>query len=254
MTNARSVLLTLWDIDKTLLTQEGSAVPTGYKTYDEAASARMFKEVFGVEAHEGNIKNQGKTEKQIITEVMALVAPDVELTDELLAQAFMSWAHHLEEILQRVETLILPGIEEMLAVLSDIPEIKLSLLTGNSPHRSMVKLEQAGLSRYFVDKEKATLETSTPALHGAFGSMAPNRPALLEHARQNIAEPNQKIVIIDDSLIGAEMARNQGVPAIMVGTGGMSLDTLREHTEHVFPDFGEERWRHVVELLKGMTK
>src|SRR3989344_541746 len=117
-----------FDIDETLL-----SVPEGINA---KASSVMFKEVFGVDAHEDMIENAGKTEMGIIKEVLEKVGINAEVPQE----AYKIWAQATRQELQDHPVRILPGIPELLAALSKNLKVKLLILTGNSVWRAEEKL------------------------------------------------------------------------------------------------------------------
>lgn len=125
----------LVDIDETML-----SVPEGINA---KASSVMFKKVFGVDAHEELIDNVGKTEMGIIQEVLKKVGvrnnriteqePSVSLVPD---EAYIVWAQATGQELKDHPVRVLPGIPELLTALSKNPNVKLGLLSGNSPQRA----------------------------------------------------------------------------------------------------------------------
>ena len=119
---------------------------------------------------------------------------------------------------------VLPGILELLKTISKNPKIKLELLTGNSIYRAEEKLKSAMLDNFFRDPQ-------TNKLNGAFGNMAEKRDKLFDIAKQE-ATTGDKFIIIDDSIIGAKMAKLHNLPIILVATGnifGSPRDNPKAH-------------------------
>jgi len=214
------------------------------------ASSVMFKKVFGVDAHEEMIDNFGKTEMGIIQEVLRKVGANQRTAEqepsvvEIPEEAYRVWAQATAQELKDHPARILPGIPELLAALSRNPKIKLELLSGNSLWRAEEKLKSVGLDVFFRNPD-------TKQLSGVFGNMASRRDQLFDILKQQ-ATAGDSFVIVDDSLVGARMAKTHNVPIIMVATGKAKEEQLRAFTPHVFPDFGANRWQQAVSLIEGM--
>ncbi len=234
----------LIDIDETIL-----SVPEGINV---KASAVMFKQVFGIDAHEELIDNVGKTEMGIIQEVLEKVkakerTPGQETSlVEVPEEAYRVWGEATSQELKDHPPRVLPGILELLTALSKNPEVKLGLLTGNSPERAEAKLKSAQLDAFFRDKE-------TNQLSGVFGDNTSRRDQLFDIIKQQVT-PDDSFVVIDDSIIGARMAQSHNIPIIMVATGKATEEQLSPFTPYIFPDFGENRWQKVVSLIETITR
>src|SRR3989344_6157369 len=232
----------LVDIDETMLSVgEGINAKT---------SSVMFKKVFGVDGHEEMIDNVGKTEMGIIQEVLEKVAvkktPEQEYSfAQIPEEAYQVWAQAMSEEFKDHPVRVLPGMVEFLTALSQNPNVKLGLLTGNSPERAEAKLKSGNLDGFFRDPE-------TGQLNGVFGNMAPKRDQLFDIIKQQ-ATSEDKFVIVDDSVIGGEMAQTHNIPIIMVATGRATEEQLKPFTSHVFPDFGGYRWQEAVSLVETIA-
>lgn len=222
----------LVDIDETML-----SLPEGI---NRKASAVMFKKAFGIDAHEEMIDNFGKTEMGIIQEVLKKVGGNQRVTEE----AYRIWAQATAQELKDHPARVLPGIPELLTALSKIPKVKLGLLSGNNQWRAEEKLKSVGLDTFFRDP-------STNKLNGVFGNMAERRHQLFEIIKKQ-AKAEDRFVIVDDSLIGAEMAQKHNIPMIGVATGRATEKELRAFTSYVFSDFGRNRWQQAVSLMEAM--
>lgn len=233
----------LVDIDETMLSVgEGINAKT---------SSVMFKKVFGVDGHEEMIDNVGKTEMGIIQEVLEKVSikktPEQESTiAQIPEEAYQVWAQAMSQEFQEHPVRVLSGMVEFLTALSKNPNVKLGLLTGNSPERAEAKLKSGNLDGFFRDP-------NTGQLNGVFGNMAPKRDQLFDIIKQQTT-PEDKFVIIDDSIIGAKMAQTHNIPIIMVATGRAAEEELKPFTSHVFPDFGDNRWQEATLLVEAMVK
>lgn len=225
----------LFDIDETILSvQEG---------LNNLASAKMFKKVFGVNTNEETVNNFSKTESWIIKEVLSKANIHINKVPD---KAYKTWAEETTKILKNNPPKIMPGISELIISLSKNKNIQLSLLTGNSPWRAEAKFHKTGLDKFFRS-------SSNHKLIGVFGNISDKRSDLLTIYMKNIINRNDKLVIIDDSLIGAIMAKEQKVPIVLVATGRIPQAQLQQYSKQVYSDFGNNRWEHVISFIKNMV-
>lgn len=223
----------LMDIDETMI-----AMPQGISA---KTSAIMFKKVFGVDANEEMIENVGKTEMAIILEILHKVGYKIQ---EVPEEAYKIWAEETELELIKYPARLLHGVQEFLTALFNKSKVKLRLLTGNSLWRAKVKLKSAKIENYFID-------SSTKQLNGVFGNTAVKRSELLISVINN-AKPDDKLIIVDDSLIGAKMAKEHNTAIISVATGKAIEEELKIYTDHVFPNLGDDRWQKAISLIETL--
>ena len=224
------MIYALVDIDETML-----SVPHGINA---KTSAVMFKKVFGIDAHEEMIDNIGKTEMGIIDEVLAKFGIENKQIPE---SSYRIWAEALDKELDSDPVKILPGMTDFLEALFKNPKVSLFLLTGNSPWRAESKLKSAGFDRYFRDP-------STGKLAGVFGDETPKRDELFTILKNRV-NPSDTFVVVDDSLIGAKMAKNNNLTMIALETGKAKRNDFQPYTNNIFPDLGEGRWKEAVEII-----
>lgn len=222
----------LMDIDETLI-----SVPPGINAL---SSGKMFQKIFGVNAHEDMINNIGQTEMAVIIEVLALVGISIKTVP---AEAYSYWAKILEEDLRDNPVRVLPGMHEFLNALSQMPEVRLRLLTGNAPSKAQAKLASGKIEKYFLKKDGS--------LDGVFGNTVLKREMLFDIIQQESAQ-GDRFIIVDDSLLGAQIGKKYSVPMILVATGRASQEKLRQYTDTVFPDLGENRWKEALSLIKNV--
>jgi phosphoglycolate phosphatase-like HAD superfamily hydrolase len=114
---------------------------------------------------------------------------------------------------------VAPGIRELLAALAGRPdEFRLSLVTGNLEAVARLKLERAGLGRYF------------PA-GGGFGSDHESRGELPAIARARAGDPpwpRERTVVIGDTPRDIACARADRVRVAAVATGPFGVEQLAE--------------------------
>lgn len=224
----------LFDIDETMIaTQKG---------LNAKASELMFKKVFNVDTNEETVDNISKTESWIIKAVLDKVGIKIDRVPDV---AYKVWAEETSKILQVNKPEILHGIIEVLERLSKNRNIKLSLLTGNSPWRADAKIHHVDLCKYFIKSENHKLE-------GVFGDLSDERSDLIKIYKTRINK-EEKIIVIDDSLIGAIMAKEQNIPIISVATGKIPKPELQKYSKYVFDDFGNGRWQKVISTIEALS-
>lgn len=197
--------LVLFDIDGTLLKTDGVA--------RRAIHAALLAET-GAEDPEGTVRFDGKTDPQIIRELLVLSSHPAAGDAERIAAVGRRYLELLEIGLADAPdaTRLCPGVPELLAALEARGDALLGLLTGNLVDGARLKLSAGGLdfARFRV---------------GAFGSDAPERSALPAIAARRARplmgrEPvGPDIVIIGDTPNDMTCGRALGVRAIGVGTG-----------------------------------
>ncbi|MCC6409162.1 MAG: haloacid dehalogenase-like hydrolase [Planctomycetes bacterium] len=113
----------------------------------------------------------------------------------------------------------LPGTLELVDALEREPGVALGVLTGNYPETGARKLLAAGF-------DPARFPTA------AWGSDAPNRPALLpvalarHRAARGVELAPERVVVIGDTPWDVECAKTHGARSLAVATGRYDVDTL----------------------------
>jgi phosphoglycolate phosphatase-like HAD superfamily hydrolase len=107
---------------------------------------------------------------------------------------------------------VLPGIVRLLEWLAEVPDVQLSLLTGNFEAVARLKLRRAGVGRFF------------PAGQGAFGSDSEDRAALPAVGRRRAGAngrpwPRERALVIGDTPRDIACARADGLRVAAVATG-----------------------------------
>jgi phosphoglycolate phosphatase len=209
-----STRLVLFDIDGTLLLSDGAG---------RRAIHRALIEIFG-DTGPADHRFDGKTDPQIVRELMRTVGHEDAHIDEHMEDLFARYVAFLREELQDPEhhAAALPGVPELLDALAQREDVTLGLLTGNLVDGAWAKLEAVGID---------------PALFrvGAYGTDHELRPRLPEIAQQRardllgIEVPGSRVVIIGDTPADVECGRGIGARAIGVATGRYSADELMAH-------------------------
>lgn len=202
--------LVLFDIDGTLLSAGG-------------ASARAFTaalvEVFGTMGDADLYDYSGKTDKQIVRDLMRGAGfPDPEI-DARLPGLIERYRILLHEWLRPEHVQEKPGVSALLAALATDPRVTLGLLTGNIEPNARLKLASLEANPYFP--------------FGAFGSDHEDRHRLPEVALARAREASgvsfagSEIVIVGDSIHDVLCGRHLGVRAVAVATGRTTPEELR---------------------------
>ncbi len=204
--------LVLFDIDGTLLLTMGAG---------RRAITAAMAEVIGTEAVFEGVRFDGKTDPQIVAELLH-VAGDPDPGDAARISAVCDrYADLLETELQRptARVQVMPGVLELLDRLEQEPRAVLGLLTGNLARGAALKLRAGG-----IDPDRFPV--------GAYGSDSAHRPALPPIAASR-AEPllgrvphGHEVVIIGDTPADVSCGASLGARAVAVATGGYTLEQL----------------------------
>jgi phosphoglycolate phosphatase len=219
------VKLVLFDIDGTMLKSEGVG---------RASMESALRKVFGSHGSD-QYRYDGKTDKQIVREVMKGEGHGDELIDEKMESVMEHYVGGLDERIQsgsyNVHTL--PGIPGLLNALERRDDIVLGLLTGNIVEGARRKLAAAG-----VDFGRFKIN--------AFGSDDERRPMLPAVAQQRAKESlglhleGDRMYVIGDTPADIACGRELGARAIAVATGHYSVADLRAHDPFaVFDDLSD---------------
>jgi phosphoglycolate phosphatase-like HAD superfamily hydrolase len=207
--------LVLFDIDGTLISTGGRA---------GAALGRALEATFGRPVPAAGFRFAGKTDPQIVFEMMALVGIDRATVAPLLGAALERYVEALREALTPAAVHVLPGVEALLGRLAGRADVRLGLITGNVVAGAAVKLGAAGLDRYFAV--------------GAYGSDHEDRNRLVPLARARAAAhwgegfEDGRTVVVGDAEADIACARAGRARAVAVASG----PTPRERLAALAPD------------------
>jgi phosphoglycolate phosphatase-like HAD superfamily hydrolase len=206
--------LVLFDVDGTLLWSDGAG---------RRAIHRALTEIFGATGPEDH-RFDGKTDPQIVRELMRVVGHGDEHIDARMQELFDRYVVWLREELRDPahRAISLPGVKTLLDVLSRREDVTVGLLTGNLVEGARAKLEAVGI-------DPATF------VIGAYGSdheLRPQLPAIAQRrAREQLGLniPGRCVVVVGDTPADVECGRDIGARAIGVATGRYSIDVLLAH-------------------------
>ena len=176
----------------------------------------------------------GKTDPQIVRDLMRLEGHAEEMIDERMAPLIERYLTGLEEELAAgLHAHLFEGVPELLDALEARDDIVLGLLTGNIRAGAALKLRSAG-----IDMDRFRI--------GAFGSDHHHRPELPAIAQRRAREelgleiPGKAMVVIGDTPADIECGRAIGARAVGVATGRYTVEELASHSPlAVFPTLAD---------------
>ncbi len=228
--------LVLFDIDGTLLNSGGVG---------RASMQLALTEIFG-SAGDPAYRYDGKTDKQIVRDVMRLEGHTDEHIDSRMTTLIDRYLDGLKESIESLKFHVRPleGVLEILDALEARDDVVLGLLTGNVETGARAKLSAAG-----IDPDRFRVN--------AFGSDHEHRPQLPAIAQRRfgetlgIAVAGEKVVVIGDTPADIECGRELGARAIGVASGHYSVADLEKHAPYaVFPSLGDTA--KVLETILGV--
>jgi len=206
--SSRAIIL-LFDIDGTLLLSGGAG---------RRAMNRLFEARYGVKNAFHGIRPHGMTDPAIFRAILLNTLSRGPAPGELeaLCDAYIDYL--AEEIDGSTSFTIMPGVTDLLPLLSASDRFRLGLATGNLATASRLKLRRAGLDRYFS--------------FGGFGSDAEDRAELTRIARNRgrdqAGDPRAPVVVIGDTVQDVRAARAAGARSLAVMTTGTSREALEQ--------------------------
>ncbi len=225
--------LVLFDIDGTLLLTGGSG---------SAALELALGEICGLNGGMQGIVPHGKTDREIVREVLERKGDGRKLSADLLSSLFSAYASLLRQEINsgRRRFVVLPGVPSFLSRLTRESQFLLGLATGNIEECARIKLEHAGLNHYFA--------------FGGYGSDAEDRTEVIEVGirrgieKMHPREPEAVFVVGDTprDIVHGKQARAQ---TVAVATGFYS----REELEACRPDLAVGNLNQMDRLLSFLT-
>lgn len=198
----------LFDIDGTLIDSGGAGV---------RSLNYSFRDEFKVEGAFAHINMAGKTDLQIIKEALSRLG--IPESNGILPSIINRYLEHLRVEIQTSSRHMKPGVMALLDALSEEPNIRLGLLTGNLEQGARIKLEAFGLNRYFPI--------------GAFGSDSEDRNRLLPIAVERLKGLNgysidyKQCIVVGDTPRDVFSAKPYGALSIAVATGPYPKTALK---------------------------
>jgi phosphoglycolate phosphatase len=136
--------LVLFDVDGTLLLTGGA----GMRAFSTA-----LKQVFGLSTDFKTIRPDGKTDPLIARELLAHFGQEKRWTEQSQEELFSTYIRNLRIEMDKARNNgsihVLPGVRELLEALEAQADFAIGLVTGNLEEGARIKIEMAGLARYF---------------------------------------------------------------------------------------------------------
>lgn len=209
------MILALFDIDGTLISTGGA----GMRAFNRSLAAK-----FGLQAADGTVHPDGKTDPLILREILAHFGLDTGGCAEIQADVFASYLRFLDEEMGLARTggtiRVLAGVKELLDRLAVEPGFCTGLVTGNLEEGARIKLRHAGLDGYFK--------------FGGYGSDSENRTeltrtAILRGVRHIAPSPMEAAFVIGDTPLDIAHGRAAGARTIAVASAGYGMEELAPH-------------------------
>jgi phosphoglycolate phosphatase len=213
--------LVLFDIDGTLLNSEGLG---------RASMRRALGSIFGSPGNPA-YRYDGKTDKQIVRDVMRLEGHSDEHIDSRMDELIETYLEGLRDGVNSGKFNVRPheGVVELLDALQLRKDVVVGLLTGNVESGARTKLTAAG-----IDPDRFRVN--------AFGSDHENRPELPAVAQRRASENlgleivGERMIVIGDTPADIACGRSLGAKAIAVASGHYTVEQLQAHDPYaVFP-------------------
>ena len=229
--------LVLFDIDGTILLSGGAGRRALVRVM---VTAGADPDVFG------NIRFDGKTDPQIIVELLREAGHEWSGQQEMIETLSDQYLDLLESELAAKDApppTLMPGVTTLLDALHQDERATLGLVTGNLARGAALKLRSVGL-----DPERFVI--------GAFGSDSPHRPDLPAIAADRAkslfghAPSGHDVVIIGDTPADVTCGQAIGARAIGVATGSYSADDLRDAGAYLVVDDLVET-RRILDVIFG---
>jgi len=198
----------LFDIDGTLLSSGGAG---------QAAMEEALRQLFGKTGSASGLSTAGRTDHAISRELFSYYNI---AWDDALGQTFQeTYLQLLPGHLSARAGMVLPGVVELLNLLSQREDVVLGLLTGNYARGAQVKLQHFQLDHHFT--------------FGGYGDHHPQRDDVareaLEQARRHRPQLREdRVWVIGDTPADVQCARAIGARVLAVATGVYPSDTLRQ--------------------------
>ena len=233
MINRELQRLVLFDIDETIIASYGSG---------RRALSRVLLESYGVTEEFMKINMSGKTDPQILKEILLSVNMQEAAINEAMESIIDQYLEILEqELIDPDRYIVHDGVYELIDAITKNTSLYLGLLTGNVERGARLKLERSGLNKHFAI--------------GAYGSDSANRldlPAIARERAHQYFKINfrpEDLVIIGDAVNDVLCAKGFGAKCIAVNTGKTSWSDLEAQN----PEFLFQSLKDTEQILTAIS-
>lgn len=204
--------LVLFDVDGTLISTGGAGMRAFY---------RALKDHFDVDVNNSAIRPDGKTDPLILKELLChcnLAERWCEGTRDMLFSKYLGCLEEeMSEARSRGLIQILPGVLDLLKILSRHRDFAVGLVTGNLEKGAFTKLSHAGLDGFFH--------------FGGYGSDSEDRTELTRVAIQRgtrlvAPKPVENSFVIGDTPLDVLHGHAAGAYVVAVASARYGMDDL----------------------------
>lgn len=221
--------LFLFDIDGTLINSGGAG---------KKALEYVFREIYEVENAMSGIVPDGKTDIEIIKEILFNKANVKEVDEGIIDFIVSEYVKKLEETIKNPSYRVIPGAKKFVQKIHYSKHNIAGLATGNIEIGAKIKLRPSGFFKYFK--------------FGGFGSDSEDRVEILKiaysRATKFAEEEIEKVYVIGDTPKDVRAAKKASFISVAMATGNYTINELiREEPDFLFTSFEDP---DIIKLLK----
>jgi phosphoglycolate phosphatase-like HAD superfamily hydrolase len=219
----------LFDIDGTLIRRAGP--------HHRAALVEAIRRAAGVETTTEGVPVAGMLDPVILSTMMTRAGMKPGAIRRAMPQVIELAQSIYVRTSPALHRKVCPGVRQVLYRLSRRGAV-IGLVTGNLSRIGWRKMERAGLRKYFR--------------FGAFAELAKDREGLVRIAirqarREGWIHPESRIWLVGDHPNDVRAAKANGIRALAVATGLVSIEELRSHGPDVaVPDLRSVAWEMLL--------
>ncbi|MEM4408772.1 MAG: HAD family hydrolase [Candidatus Caldarchaeum sp.] len=215
--------LILFDIDGTIL----DTGRVGFRAINDVMRRR-----YGVSCAMEGVEAAGRTDPAILRDIFRINLGR-EISKKEAEEVFEEYTTTLRVIIQKSKnSTIMPGVRELLTVLSTTSGYVMGIATGNIQAAALIKLSHHGLDSFFP--------------FGGFGSDSEDRSEVIriaiERGKGHLKgqAKYERVIVVGDTHHDILCARAAGAKVVAVATGIHSQEELRRYNpDHLLPDLSD---------------
>ncbi|MGB4267843.1 MAG: HAD hydrolase-like protein [Spirochaetota bacterium] len=201
------------------------------------AMVKAAIEVYGTAGNMDTVNFQGKTDPLILMQSLMPHGISEQTIFERIEHFKNKYISYLYNAMPQSEAVILPGIRQLLDILSHYDNLILGLLTGNFYQGALIKLQHFNIFHYF------TMGVFADDTH-----IRNEMPYIALQRLQSLTNYQFKpedLIIIGDTIYDIECGKTSGAVTVAVATGWTDAQTLLSHN----PDYFFENFSDVNSFL-----